>query len=96
MKKVLCMILLVLTVMMTIAAKTESCTLTLRAVVEEKNTFTMTDDGFCSFSSNAAEASSALRLSTPSDPRSESRTDALPQRAETSLSSLPQNNHLRK
>ena len=57
MKKFLCMILMVLTVMMTIAAKTESCTLTLRAVVEEKHTFTMTDDGFCNFSSNAAEAS---------------------------------------
>ena len=56
MKKVLCMILLVLTVMMTIAAKTESCTLTLRAVVEEKTTFTMSHDGFCSISSNAASS----------------------------------------
>ncbi|MGN0907390.1 MAG: hypothetical protein ACI4NM_09605 [Bullifex sp.] len=57
MKKVLCMVLLVLTVMMSIAAKTESCTLTLRAVVAEKTTFTMTDDGFCTFSSNASSSS---------------------------------------
>ena len=51
------MVLLVLTVMMSIAAKTESCTLTLRAVVAEKTTFAMTDDGFCTFSSNSSFSS---------------------------------------
>ncbi len=54
MKKVLCIVLLVLTAMTAISAKTQSCTLTLRAVVEEKTTFSFSEDGSFDIMSNSA------------------------------------------
>ena len=54
MKKVLCIVLLVLTAMTAITAKTQSCTLTLRAVVEEKTTFSFSEDGSFDIMSNSA------------------------------------------
>lgn len=53
MKKVLCIVLLVLTAMTAVSAKTQSCTLTLRAVVEEKATFSFTNEGACEFNTNS-------------------------------------------